>query len=120
MQTFRLVERSPKPGCHEILVVGELDLAVADQLKRALAAASGHDRILIGLQDCQFIDSTGIATIVEAHHSMGAAGRHVAVYAPHAQVRRILSITGLTDNGLVFESAEEALSADGPPPARPR
>jgi anti-sigma B factor antagonist len=117
MRPFRLVERRPRPGCHEILVEGELDLAVADQLKLALEAASEHDQILIGLQGCEFIDSTGIATIVHAHKRMGAEGRHVAVYGPRTQVRRILSITGLTENGLVFDSAEEALSANRASPA---
>jgi hypothetical protein len=38
----------------------------------------------------------------------------VAVYAPSEQVLRVLSMTGLTANGLVFDSAEEALAALGP------
>jgi hypothetical protein len=35
----------------------------------------------------------------------------VVVYGPSSQVHRILSITGLTDNGLVFENVDEALEA---------
>ncbi len=112
MRTFRLVERSPQPGWHEIQVEGEVDLAVADQLKEALEkAAAEHDQILIGLQGCEFIDSTAIALIVHTHNKMAGEGQRVAIYGACSQVLRVLSITGLTQNGLVFESAEDALSA---------
>jgi anti-sigma B factor antagonist len=111
MQTFRLIERRLRPGCHEIRIEGEVDLAVADQLAEALErAASEHDQVLIGLQRCEFIDSTAIAVIVHAHNKMATEGRRIVVYAPSSQVHRILSITGLTENGLVFETADEALS----------
>jgi anti-sigma B factor antagonist len=112
MRTFRLVEKSLQPGCHEIQVEGEIDLAVADQLREALEEAGAeHDQILIGLQRCEFIDSTAIAVIVHAHNEMATRGQRVTVYGACSQVLRILSITGLTQNGLVFETADEALSA---------
>jgi anti-anti-sigma regulatory factor len=44
---------------------------------------------------------------------MEEGGRRLAVYAPTDQVLRILSMTGLTSNGLVFDSAEEALATLG-------
>jgi anti-sigma B factor antagonist len=110
MRAFRLTERRPRPGCHEIQVEGEIDLAVAGQLERALErAAAEHDLVLVGLEHCEFIDSTAIAVLVHAYNKMAAEGRRVAVYGPVSQVHRILSITGLTDNGLVFESLDEAL-----------
>jgi anti-sigma B factor antagonist len=111
MRTFRLVERSLNAGCHEIQVEGEVDLAVADQLKEAIERATEHDRILVGLQRCEFIDSTAIAVIVHAHSQMAAQGKKLAVYGTSSQVRRILTMTGLTQNGLVFESVDDALAA---------
>jgi anti-anti-sigma factor len=66
---------------------------------------------LIGLENCEFIDSTGIAAIVHAHNEFAERGGRLAVYAPADQVLRVLSVTGLTSNGMVFDSAEEALSA---------
>jgi anti-sigma B factor antagonist len=112
MRAFRLVEKGLKSGCREIQVEGEVDLAVADQLKEAVErAAADHDQILIGLQRCEFIDSTAIAVIVRAHNQMAAQGQRIAVYGCSMQVRRVLSITGLTQNGLVFESVDDALAA---------
>jgi anti-sigma B factor antagonist len=111
---FRLIERDLRPGCREIRVEGELDLAVAEELEEALArAAEGYREVMICLEDCGFIDSTGIAVIVHAHNRLAEQGRRVAVYGPSDQVYRILSVTGLTSNGLVFEKVEEALSHDG-------
>ncbi len=112
MQAFRLVELDRGAGCREILVEGELDLAVADQLQEALdRAGEEYARVLISLENCEFIDSTGIAVIVLAYNQLAAEGRRIAVHGASSQVLRILSVTGLTANGLVFESADQALLA---------
>jgi anti-anti-sigma factor len=114
MQRFKVREQDLRPGCRDVQVEGELDLAVAGQLDEVLtAAAESCERILVGLQNCTFIDSSGIAVILRAHHRMEEAGHQLVVYAPTDQVLRILSMTGLTANGLVFDSAEEALAALG-------
>jgi anti-anti-sigma factor len=67
--------------------------------------------VLVGLERCAFIDSSGIAVILRAHSRMQEDGNRLVVYGPTAQVLRVLSMTGLTSNGLVFDSAEQALSA---------
>jgi anti-sigma B factor antagonist len=109
-----LIERDLRPGCREIQVEGELDLAVAQQLADALTRAKRECRhLLIGLEGCEFIDSTGIAAIVHAHNELAESGGQLVVCGPRAQVLRVLSITGLTANGMVFESTEEALAASG-------
>lgn len=115
MLPFKLVEREVNAEVREILVEGELDLAVAGQLREALERP-GSDciQVLVGLENCEFIDSTGIAVVVQAHRQFAEEGRRVVLYAPTSQVLRILSITGLTSNGLVFESAAEALAAPTP------
>ena len=115
MLPFRLVEREVNAEVREILVEGELDLAVAGQLQEALErAGSDCTQVLIGLQNCEFLDSTGIAVVVHAHQRFAEEGRRVVLYAPTSQVLRVLSVTGLTANGLVFESAAEALAASPP------
>lgn len=114
LPAFNLIERDLRPGCREIQVEGELDLAVAQQLVDALTRAKSECRhLLIGLEDCEFIDSTGIAAIVHARNEFAERGGRVVLCGPKAQVLRVLSITGLTANGMVFESTEEALAASG-------
>jgi anti-anti-sigma factor len=104
---FTLTETEIGDGCREIEVRGELDFAVSDQLQQAIVG--GHsDHLLISLESCQFIDSAGIAVLVRAHR---AASSRVAAHSPAAQVLRVLEVTGLTANGLVFADREQALSA---------
>ncbi|MGN6216677.1 MAG: STAS domain-containing protein [Solirubrobacterales bacterium] len=118
MQRFDISQRDLRPGCRDIQIAGELDLAVAGQLDEVLTVATEEcERVLIGLERCDFIDSSGIAVILRAHHRMETEGNQLAVYAPTEQVLRVLSMTGLTSNGLVFDSAEEALTAFGEPAA---
>ncbi|HEU5251815.1 MAG TPA: STAS domain-containing protein [Solirubrobacterales bacterium] len=112
MQRFNVSEQDLRPGCRDVQIEGELDLAVAGRLDEALAAAAAEcTHVLVGLARCEFIDSSGIAVILRAHTRMAADGNRLAVYGPTDQVMRVLSMTGLTANGLVFDSAEEALAA---------
>jgi anti-sigma B factor antagonist len=107
LSRFKLTETEIGDGCREIGVEGELDLAVADQLQDAIAGCQS-DRILISLESCQFIDSTGIALLLRAHR---AGDSRIVVHSPRDQVLRVLEVTGLTGNGLVFADREQALSA---------
>lgn len=116
MQRFKIAERDLRPGCRDIQIEGELDLAVAGQLDEVLTSAAAECTcVLVGLERCEFIDSSGIAVVLRAHSRMEGEGNRLAVYGPSAQVLRVLSMTGLTGNGLVFDTAEEALVALGEP-----
>jgi anti-sigma B factor antagonist len=112
MQRFNVTPKDLGPGRRDIQIEGELDLAVAGQLDEVLTAAVEEcSLVLVGLQHCAFIDSSGIAVILRAHNRMAEEGNRLAVYAPTDQVLRVLSMTGLTANGLVFDNVEDALSA---------
>jgi anti-anti-sigma factor len=110
--TFQLTETEPRRGCRTIEVVGELDLAVADRLTEALNRAAEYPLVLVDLGNCDFVDSTGLAAFVHAHNSMKSEGRRFAIFGADHQVLRILSVTGLIEHDLVFESLEAALEAD--------
>lgn len=106
MSRFKLTETEIGDCCREIRVEGELDLAVSDQLQQAIVGCQS-DRILISLEACQFIDSTGIAIIVRARRE----NPRVVAHSPRDQVLRVLEVTGLIAGGLVLEDREQALSA---------
>ena len=111
MRAFRISEKDVDSGCRELRVEGELDLAVADQLERRLDAAAAKEvDVLVYLDQCDFIDSTGIAAIVAAHKLMASKGRRLVLCNPSGQVSRVLAVTGLSDNGLVSYDAALAPS----------
>jgi anti-anti-sigma factor len=109
--TFRLSRTEPEPGLLELSVGGELDLAVAGQLRDAIAAAAGKgQRVLIDLEGCEFIDSTGIATVMRGMQTLRDLRLGLAVYGPSKQVKRVLDLVGLADCGVIFASREQALA----------
>lgn len=108
MGIFELTETSPRSGCREIRVEGELDLAVASQLEEAIDRADDGQSVFLNLESCEFIDSTGIAVVVNAHRRLKEEGRRLVAYGADGQVLRVLSISGLVQGGLVFRSIEEA------------
>jgi anti-anti-sigma factor len=101
---FRITTRAIDRRLRELKVEGELDLAVADRLKDGLAEATGSG-VLIDLSDCTLIDSAGVATVLLARLD----GERIAIHSPSEPVRRILSLTGVTGDGLVFDGREEAV-----------
>jgi anti-sigma B factor antagonist len=109
---FRIAERELGPRSRELALDGELDLAVAGRLRAALERAQrdGCEQVMVQLEGCQFIDSTGIAVIVHAHRALAESGGRLATYGAADQVKRVLTVSGLTANGLVFGSLEEALA----------
>jgi anti-sigma B factor antagonist len=92
-----VLEHDPRGAC--LRLMGELDLATAPELDLVLAqlTADGHDRVLIDLSELQFMDSTGLGSIVRAHDNADANGNHVLVRLGKPQVRRLFEITGLLE-----------------------
>src|SRR3954451_20062884 len=97
-----LTETDLRSGRREIRVQGELDLAVAPMLVEAIERAAEYDQVVISLEECEFIDSTGIAVIVRAHQDRKSGGRRLVVCARDGQVRLVLDLIGLSEYGLVF------------------
>jgi anti-sigma B factor antagonist len=101
-------------GIHELRVQGELDQATVPDLEVPLAAAieSDADAILVNLTNCEFIDSTGLGLLVNARDRVTIDnGRQFGVCCPHAQVRRLLEITGIDQAVDLHETRDAALES---------
>ena len=74
---------------------GELDLYSAPEVRGALerAAEVRAVRIVVDLEEVEFVDSTAIAALVQARSRAGRGG--VLLAAPTAEVRRALTVAGL-------------------------
>ncbi len=78
---------------------GELDATAAPDFGARLAevAATPPAALLIDLCACTFIDSLGIAALVEGSRAMLEQQRPVAIAASSSQVRRVLTLVGVDD-----------------------
>ncbi len=82
-------------GCHVVLVAGELDLDVAPRLQSCLAdlVESGADAIVVDLLEVTFVDSAGVAALVEVGRLLRAAGGELIVVADSPSLTSLLSMT---------------------------
>jgi anti-sigma B factor antagonist len=95
-------------------VSGELDLASSTALEEELARVidSGSELIVLDLRELEFMDSTGVSTLVKAHQRAGDAGKRFGLVRGPQQVQRLLSLTGIEDR-LVFADTPEELLGGG-------
>jgi anti-anti-sigma factor len=110
-QILQIAERSIGPNGCELELEGELDLWSVERLQAVLQrVAQKHEAVLVGLQSCEFVDSTGIALFLQARRQLESKGGRLILYGCSDQVLRIFTVAGLTDAGMVFDSRDEAIA----------
>jgi anti-sigma B factor antagonist len=82
-----------------VRVAGELDIATAPRFREAVhRALEGRSRrLILDVEDLDFIDSTALGVIVSAVKGMAARDGAVAVLFPSRSILRVLEMTGLAD-----------------------
>ena len=95
-------EISQVDGAATLVLAGELDLSVADELRSLLDAyVRDHSpRIRVDLAGVRFIDSRTIGVLIGAQKRAEAAGGGLRVTNPQPTVRKAFDILGLSP---VFE-----------------
>ena len=79
-----------------VTLAGELDLAGAGPLERALAAVEA-EAVVIDLRELTFMDSSGLRAIAVAAQRTQDAGRRFALIPGEAQVMRVFDITRMRE-----------------------
>jgi anti-sigma B factor antagonist len=100
-------------GVLVVAVRGELDISTSPQVRELLADVPTDQAypVVVDLARCDFIDSTGLATLLHgAKHTQDGASR-VAIVSPRGEVRRVLELTAVDKLIRVFASLEEAVTA---------
>jgi anti-anti-sigma factor len=88
---------------------GELDMATAPQLVDALSEVPrGRAAVILDLSDPEFMDSTGLQTILSAHTRLAEADCRLVLIAGCHQVQQIFEIPG-TDHQLEFVNPPDAV-----------
>ena len=93
------IEVESTDGRQTIMLLGELDLAVAAEVEETLSGAVRSDagQIVLDISKLTFIDSTGVSVLVATMKRDGV-GERFRVKPPQADaVRRVLALTGLEE-----------------------
>ena len=104
---------------HVVSVAGELDQATVPRLREELTPAlEGDGSVIVDLDGCGFIDSTGLSLLVESRRQLTDGVREFAVCSPDDEVRRLLELTGIDKAISLYDTRDDAVSAlskDGAP-----
>jgi anti-anti-sigma factor len=81
-------------------LAGELDMASTETLQRALADADLQRQamVVLDLQQLEFIDSTGLRSILAALEQCRERNQEFAITPGSQQVQRLLRITGVAEH----------------------
>jgi anti-sigma B factor antagonist len=108
---FRTQERVVDPTTAVIEVGGEIHVTTAPELTHVLNTAidGGRTRLVLDLGDVMFIDSTGLAVLLNALRRVDA----LAVVCTNPTVLRLFEITKLDQTFDIHDAPEPALRAIG-------
>jgi anti-sigma B factor antagonist len=96
---LRIGERDDPDGTLWLRLAGELDLATRPQLGQRLElAAASRRRVVLDVRNLEFMDSSGLRLLLEAHDHASQDGWSFAIKPPtEGGVLRLLEITGMLD-----------------------
>lgn len=92
---------------------GEVDASTCGALGEVLRTAAREEggNIVLDLGGVGFMDSSGLAVLLNAHRRLTRAGRRLHIAAPDGPVRRLLRQSGLDATFFVHPSRKDAEKA---------
>jgi anti-anti-sigma factor len=94
------IDRHAVNGAVRLAIAGEVDIATAGQLRRAILTALTDVRteeLTVDLDQVTFLDSSGIQALLRGHAIAAERGIACRVTNPCPIVRRVMEITGILD-----------------------
>jgi anti-sigma B factor antagonist len=93
------VKRTSRDGVELLLVEGELDIASAPRLISVLnqAVQDVLHSLVVDLSKCGFMDSTGLALLINANRRLSLRRKGFAVVCPPGSLHRVFEITDMVD-----------------------
>ena len=93
-----------------LAIAGEIDIAsadaFADEVHSHLEGTDGE--VTLDLQNCHFIDSTGIRALVAVAEEQRARERTLKLSGVTGEPARVLGLTGFLDSGLFANDGESS------------
>jgi anti-anti-sigma factor len=104
--------REDVPNGNILHVLGEVDLANADEFQGAVLELAKEDgEVVVDLTACSYMDSSGLRVLATAHKAID--DRLGIVIPKDGSVHRIFEITGLAEQFNACENVGEALRKRG-------
>jgi len=91
---------------------GDLDMATASMLSKALAdaEAAGPERVVLDMSGVAFLASAGMTVLAEHHQRCQELGVPFVVVNPNRSTLRTLELTGMSDLLTIVPGIDHALA----------
>ena len=99
-------------GTHIVDVTGDVDLKGSPQLRKVLfEALKESPKVVINLTAIRYIDSSGIAVMIEALKESQRLKRQLVLFGMNARVNAVFKLTHVMQIFQVVDTEEQALAA---------
>lgn len=107
------MERTSQDGVELVEVEGEVDIATAARLIGVLnsSVADALKAVVVDLTRVGFMDSTGLALLINANRRLTLRRKGFAVICPPGPLRRVFEITDMVETLHVCADQESAAKA---------
>lgn len=104
---------SPRTGVLIVTPRSDVDLSRSPELRHALRDASdrGPERLIVDLEQVGYMDSSGLATLVEAMRTSKSSGVPLILSGMTQKVRAIFEIARLDQFFTIVDSVDQAMEA---------
>lgn len=97
-----------------VTLAGEVDLETSPRVREVLlGAVSGGQPVFVHLEAVSYIDSSGIASLVEAYQRARDLNTRFGLISVNEAAARVLRLSRLDTVFPIFGSVDEALNGDG-------
>jgi anti-sigma B factor antagonist len=91
-------------------VTGDIDMGTSPGLRKTLLESlKMTPRLVVNLREVRYIDSSGIASLVEVLMKARDSKKHLVLFGLNKAVQEVLQLTRLTTIFEIRETEEEAL-----------
>ena len=107
------INKKTTEGIPVIQLSGEVDAYTCSMLRDVMVEIfeQGNPNVVISMADVEYIDSSGLGTLVGGLKRASEQSGRIAVVANSVQIRKVFEITGLEKVFPLFDTEHEAACA---------
>ncbi|HEX7307987.1 STAS domain-containing protein [Lentzea sp.] len=103
------VDSEVQRGWRVLAVAGELDIDTVPVLSARLDSDVSGAHAVLDLAHLQFMDSTGLALVLDWHRRLAEAGGQLRIASAQAPVRRLFELADVAEVLSLHSSVDEAV-----------
>jgi anti-sigma B factor antagonist len=107
------IHHTEESGAHVLQIEGEIDLHASPKLRAALHECVENKTpvVLVDFSGVKYIDSSGLATLVEHVRDSKAYGGRIALFGLQPKVKMVFELVRLNELFALADSKDAALAA---------